>query len=630
MRFFFLISFFSILQLLLSVELGGVKFAISEKMANDALYHFYPSINEEVKCMKLDDIRIMKGVNVREITLEIPNFTLDKVKILFREQFISVSVTGLKAKIKGVLHISNILSQTNDVEIEIKEFSVSAKVRVRGQKVGNNRIIPWAEFIEPPSHKIDFNVDISGFLFLLNFVAESVAKSKIEDKIDEFIKDKSKNYLRDVINLIPTELPVDESKGLYIDYSLVEDIKMKYGYIEFNSYAFLYNKNKSQTKNKKNYALSLVPSIASYDYPNQVYVSQYSINSALYTYFITNPLSLKIDVNANILGLLLPSLFVKFPGKQTHVYLETTEPPVLDFEQNFINGDINGNITIYVEGRNDPIFACEIVLEITVEAIVMQEISISGKIDELSIEVGEISVNEAKSEFLIEHINKLIPYFLSALNEFIAKEIKYTLPIFFKNIKIEHKRKYFIINYTMKKEVYYSHLNDNLIGFGNLLKRLYFKTDPSSYRGIASSFNKIILDIFNDFINDNNVKSQYDTISQTILKIPDAITDEIKRKNIFNELTQKLSSLNTIANIPDLPLSTLGNQIYAFIEQSIGMAKAPVQVQSTQLTAVLNEYVARIVCLLEQSVFKFLNLNKDIFIWYDFDYSECYKIRDPR
>ena len=630
MRFFFLISFFSILQLLLSVELGGVKFAISEKMANDALYHIYPSINEEVQCMELDDIRIMKGVNVREITLEIPNFTLDKVKILFREQFISVSVTGLKAKIKGVLHISNILSQTNDVEIEIKEFSVSAKVRVRGQKVGNNRIIPWAEFIEPPSHKIDFNVDISGFLFLLNFVAESVAKSKIEDKIDEFIKDKSKNYLRDVINLIPTELPVDESKGLYIDYSLVEDIKMKYGYIEFNSYAFLYNKNKSQTKNKKNYALSLVPSIASYDYPNQVYVSQYSINSALYTYFITNPLSLKIDVNANILGLLLPSLFVKFPGKQTHVYLETTEPPVLDFEQNFINGDINGNITIYVEGRNDPIFACEIVLEITVEAIVMQDISISGKIDELSIEVGEISVNEAKSEFLIEHINKLIPYFLSALNEFIAKEIKYTLPIFFKNIKIEHKRKYFIINYTMKKEVYYSHLNDNLIGFGNLLKRLYFKTDPSSYRGIASSFNKIILDIFNDFINDNNVKSQYDTISQTILKIPDAITDEIKRKNIFNELTQKLSSLNTIANIPDLPLSTLGNQIYAFIEQSIGMAKAPVQVQSTQLTAVLNEYVARIVCLLEQSVFKFLNLNKDIFIWYDFDYSECYKIRDPR
>ena len=630
MRFFFLISFLSILQLLLSVELGGVKFAISEKMANDALYHFYPSINEEVQCMELDDIRIMKGVNVREITLEIPNFTLDKVKILFREQFISVSVTGLKAKIKGVLHISNILSQTNDVEIEIKEFSVSAKVRVRGQKVGNNRIIPWAEFIEPPSHKIDFNVDISGFLFLLNFVAESVAKSKIEDKIDEFIKDKSKNYLRDVINLIPTELPVDESKGLYIDYSLVEDIKMKYGYIEFNSYAFLYNKNKSQTKNKKNYALSLVPSIASYDYPNQVYVSQYSINSALYTYFITNPLSLKIDVNANILGLLLPSLFVKFPGKQTHVYLETTEPPVLDFEQNFINGDINGNITIYVEGRNDPIFACEIVLEITVEAIVLQDISISGKIDELSIEVGEISVNEAKSEFLIEHINKLIPYFLSALNEFIAKEIKYTLPIFFKNIKIEHKRKYFIINYTMKKEVYYSHLNDNLIGFGNLLKRLYFKTDPSSYRGIASSFNKIILDIFNDFINDNNVKSQYDTISQTILKIPDAITDEIKRKNIFNELTQKLSSLNTIANIPDLPLSTLGNQIYAFIEQSIGMAKAPVQVQSTQLTAVLNEYVARIVCLLEQSVFKFLNLNKDIFIWYDFDYSECYKIRDPR
>ena len=88
----------------------------------------------------------------------------------------------------------------------------------------------------------------------------------------------------DALNLIKTEIPIDESNHLFLDFSLVEGLKTKNGYIEVNSYAFLYNDQETETKNKKNYALSIVPPITTIDNPNQVFISQYSINSALYTY----------------------------------------------------------------------------------------------------------------------------------------------------------------------------------------------------------------------------------------------------------------------------------------------------------------------------------------------------------
>ena len=78
MKFFYFLCFLLIFQIFYSIELGGIKFAISEKNAEALLYHFYPDINEQISCIPTDDIHIEKGVNVREITAGISNFDLDK------------------------------------------------------------------------------------------------------------------------------------------------------------------------------------------------------------------------------------------------------------------------------------------------------------------------------------------------------------------------------------------------------------------------------------------------------------------------------------------------------------------------------------------------------------------------
>ena len=90
MKFIYLICFFSIFQLLHSVELGGIKFAVTEKMAQQALDYFYSDINKEITKMQLEDIHVKKGIKIREIG--IPNFTKDKVKFTFKESGVNINI----------------------------------------------------------------------------------------------------------------------------------------------------------------------------------------------------------------------------------------------------------------------------------------------------------------------------------------------------------------------------------------------------------------------------------------------------------------------------------------------------------------------------------------------------------
>ena len=191
---YFLICFVSIFQLFHSVELGGVKFAISEKMAYDVLYHFFPDIEREICQMSIDDIHVDTGINIREIIARIPNLSMDKIKFKFRDNGININISGLKGRITATVYVScAVIPFHNNIDININNFEINANLLLFGKKVGN-KLVPWAEFIEPPKHSIDFNVDIDGFFFGLNGAVESLAKSKMKDKINDFFNDKSNQF----------------------------------------------------------------------------------------------------------------------------------------------------------------------------------------------------------------------------------------------------------------------------------------------------------------------------------------------------------------------------------------------------------------------------------------------------
>ena len=147
MKFFYLLCFLSIFQIFYSIELGGIKFAISEKNAEAILYHFYPDINEKISCIPINDYHYERGVNFREITAGISNFGLDKIKLKFTEKGININISGLKGWGKATLYINKfIYVKDKDVTADIKELSMNGNIYVTTKRDENNKLIPYANF----------------------------------------------------------------------------------------------------------------------------------------------------------------------------------------------------------------------------------------------------------------------------------------------------------------------------------------------------------------------------------------------------------------------------------------------------------------------------------------------------
>ena len=627
MKVFYLICLLSIFQIFHPLELGGIKFALSEKMTHDLLYHFYPTINKEITSIALENIHVERGINVENLFLSIMDFNLDQIKIQFTEKFINLTISGLKARVTGTVYINKyIFVKTHkDIEVNINEFSMNAKLKVYSKKDENGKLVPYANFTETPTHTIDLDVDLENTLWLLDEALEPKIKRELKNAINKAFQDESQDLLNEAIEKARnyTVVAIDESNGLYIDYSLV-DVKMKKGYLEFNSFAFLYNINMPETMQTKRLPLTLLPPITSVDNPNQLFVSEYSLNSALYTYFKTKPLSTKLDIDSSVLETLFPT-FGKELAEKTEIFLETTDPPTLDLKLAYVKGDIYGKISLKVEGRNDLSIAATLHIETKIELIIKDNIYLSGRIYELEINVKKIEVGELHAKLLIEQINKLSPIVLLALNEYISKNVKFTLPVFFKSAEIDHKMTYLGINYSIKKEIYDTALNDTLTNVQNFFKKLYFDNNAQNYRTVIYQINQEITKIFTTYFQDEEktITKGYQPISEQSLQIADSITNVIEREKNIDLLGKKLTNFGTQFNIPDNPLSNLGNLLSQFMSKNMDSLNASPQVQSQQFTRDLNTKLASIICTIEQSVLNHHSLNKNYFVWNNFDFNKC-------
>ena len=197
-----------------------------------------------------------------------------------------------------------------------------------------------------------------------------------------------------------------------------------------------------------------------------------------------------------LLESLLPTITSKY-GDKTEVYLEITEPPSLSFQKNYIEGKILGRIIIKFKETKDLIFACTSQINTKVEIIIMKKIKVSGKLHELSIIPKKVELNEISKTFVTENVFKLHPIVLSALNEYISNNVKYTLPIFFNEVSIKHENLYLAIYFKLKKEIYDSYLNKYLDIINISYKKLYFNTNAQIYRKAINEIHQHVLSIIN-------------------------------------------------------------------------------------------------------------------------------------
>ena len=257
------------------------------------------------------------------------------------------------------------------------------------------------------------------------------------------------------------ETKIQVGNGFWLDFTLKTPIKTKNRFLELNSIANFYSEN-PETQKKDRYPQNNLPSINLIGSQFQLYVSEYSINTAIFTFLTEKSKPLSFRVGTKILNSMLPGIVDKYGEKQATVTLIQSPNSNVKITDQYFGINVPGTLSIKVDGITNEILNCNLDLSLKVDIIVnyqnMQNY-VTGNIKELSAKVKEVKVNEvSKSDIsFIESGFKFIDItVIKLLNEFIKNNFLFSVPpimgVTLINIKFIHKNGYFEVNYDIMRK----------------------------------------------------------------------------------------------------------------------------------------------------------------------------------
>ena len=453
-------------------EGAGLKGAIDIKTAYLIVKYFTKDINKEISNIKVDDQTFKIGDNkirLKNINFGISNYSHERVKINFEHpNCIHLFLQNIKAWGKFNAKFKLLIVKIKEsVNFDIKDLSVEAKVKIKSKKV-NDRLFPDAEVIYL-NYYYDFDFKLSSSLGKLISLFKSHIKDLIRKEIDKVIRKEINHGLQIGLNKIPMEIKVDKKRGLVIDYSLISTPFIQNNFILFNSYARFINKNIKETQDKDNYFLPFkVPSYDLLGKSSQVYVSDYVINTALFTFFKSKdleilitpdmiPKNLPIKLNTSWLGIIFKDISNVF-GEDipVNIRLIVCENPQMILKEKMISFILPTNIEVLIQGFEGIAVKFRTTFFVDAEFKVFENCKISGNIKNLSIEKTKIVWGYIEDENFSNNIEKqfntLKIIALPFINIFVLKNMHFDLPVIrgikFTDLTISHHENFVIVNYN--------------------------------------------------------------------------------------------------------------------------------------------------------------------------------------
>ena len=453
-------------------EGAGLKGAIDLKTAYLIVKYFTKDINKEISNIKVDDQTFKIGDNkirLKNINFGISNYSHERVKINFEHpNCIHLFLQNIKAWGKFNAKFKLLIVKLKEsVNFDIKDLSVEAKVKIKSKKV-NERLFPDAEVIYL-NYYYYFDFKLSSSLGKLISLFKSHIKDLIRKEIDKVIRKEINHGLQIGLNKIPMEIKVDKKRGLVIDYSLISTPFIQNNYILFNSYARFINKNIKETQDKDNYFLPFkVPSYDLLGKSSQVYVSDYVINTALFTFFKSKdleilitpdmiPNNLPIKLNTSWLGIIFKDISNVF-GEDipVNIRLIVSENPQMILKEKMISFILPTNIEVLIQGFEGVAVKFRTTFFVDAEFKVFEDCKISGNIKNLTIEKTKIvwgyTEDENFSNNIEKQFNTLKIIALPFINIFVLKNMHFDLPVIrgikFTDLTISHHENFVIVNYN--------------------------------------------------------------------------------------------------------------------------------------------------------------------------------------
>ena len=272
--------------------------------------------------------------------------------------------------------------------------------------------------------------------------------------------------------MIPTVISVDKKKGYIIDYSLISASIIENNFILFNSYARFINKNIEEIQKIDNYPRPF--SIPSYDLKgksSQVYLSDYVINTALFTFFKTRDLELVvkpnmlpknlplIKLNTNWLNIIFKDLSNTYGmDKDVSIKLIVSENPQLSLKEDMISFNLPSNVEVMVDGVQEVVVKFKTHFVVDVVLNVLENNRISGNIKSFNIKDTKIISSYTKDEEfgtkIQNQFNIMKGLALPFINMYVLKNINFKLPVIkgikFTDLTVSHHNNFLIINYNFE------------------------------------------------------------------------------------------------------------------------------------------------------------------------------------
>lgn len=454
-------------------EGSGLKGAIDQKTANLIVKYFDKEIKKKITELKVENQYLSLnyiGCSITNLNFGISNYSYQKVKVYFEPRDkIHIYLSDLIGW--GIFETSfNILvaSKKEIVNFQIKNINIISTLKIKTKKQ-NDKLLPDAE-ITKLHYDYDFDFELSSNLGNLLLIFKNQIKNLIKQEINRLINKEINHGLQIGISMIPNEIVIDKKKGYVIDYSLISTPYIENNYILFNSYARFINKNIKETLNKNNYFLPL--SIPSYDLigkSSQIYISDYVINTALFTFFKTKDLEIfvtpdmlpenlpLIKLSTSWLGIIFKDMSDVFGADMPVTFkFIVCENPQLILKEKFISFILPTNIEVIVQGFQGIAVKFRTTFFVDVVLKVFENCKISGKIENLNIQNTKVIWSYTDDKNFAKNIedkfNFLKGLALPFINIFVLKNIDFKLPVIkgikFTDMTISHHENFIIVNYN--------------------------------------------------------------------------------------------------------------------------------------------------------------------------------------
>lgn len=426
----------------------GAKISLNQSVLKNTVKRFSKYIVEELYDFKIPDQKFEVNVGIGKlkiflngISISFKIFPIDNLKIDFVDPNaiqVSINDVDLEGGFKAQLKLG-FLKDTLPTEIKIKKFKLFTNIVLdrEASKGDKTKFLPT---VDVTKLDIDFDIDFKIKTFFIGNIVKvfkGLIKKKIKSEILDQVCGKLRKDIKNIISEQMNNLSVTPRiyEDIHLDYTLLDSPQIKSGSLILNTKAQLYDTKYPKTLNPPFDLVDIDAKIGTLNKEIEVILSEYTINSSLYTFVLSQKLNVKLTNNelpsdspfhltSTSLSAILSGILEKYgKDKELYLMLRGTEPVNgVNLKNGKIVTEAAALCEFHLVGEKNPIVILKIIIAADVNASLKENAELSVSINKALINDLSI-ISTTLPDLKVDATKALINFAVSLCIPIINKEI---------------------------------------------------------------------------------------------------------------------------------------------------------------------------------------------------------------